>query len=387
MFSKKFPRAIATAIALLFASPLAFAGFGFGHGHDRDRGRNHDGAVFTATNAADGNRVLVFDRSFNGALELADSFPTGGMGTGAGLGNQSGLVLSRDGHWLLTVNAGSQEVSLFEVVDDVLVLRDIVPSGGAMPLSIAVDHNLVYVLNGGGDSGTPDNITGFTLSPDDGRLIAIAGSTRALSDDAVGPAQIGFNPWGNVLVVTEKMTNQLTTFTVGNDGLASAGDPQASAGETPFGFAFDRWGRLFVSEAAGGAPNASTLSSYWLNGSGVLTAITSSAPTMQTAACWVALDFFGRHAYTTNTGSSSLSGFRISHDGSLSLLDPDGVTAMTGAGSMPIDEALTKDGRFLYALSAGSNTISGFRVRGDGSLEPVETESGLPAGTNGLAAQ
>jgi 6-phosphogluconolactonase (cycloisomerase 2 family) len=310
------------------------------------------------------------------------------MGTGAGLGNQSGLVLTENGRWLLAVNAGSAEVSLFEVAGgDVLVLRDIVPSGGATPLSIAVDHNLVYVLNGGGSAAQPDNITGFVLTRDDGRLTPLPGSTRTLSGDAVGPAQIGFNPRGSVLVVTEKGTNLVTTFTVDDDGLASTAIPQASSGETPFGFAFDRRGRLFVSEAFGGAPDISALSSYNVGWDGSLTTITGSAATHQTAACWVALDKSGRHAYTTNTGSSSLTGFRIAHDGSLTLIDADGATAKTPAGSGPIDMALTNDGRFLYTLAGGTNTISGFRVKANGDLDPVETQGGLPAGTSGLVAR
>jgi 6-phosphogluconolactonase (cycloisomerase 2 family) len=379
MFSTKLTRAAAVASALLLSCSLALADSGRGH-------RRSGGTLFTTTNSVDGNRVLVFDRSPSGALKLAESFPTGGFGTGAGLGNQGGIVLTPNGDWLLTVNAASAEVSLFEVVDDVLVLRDIVPSGGAVPLSVAVDHNLVYVLNGG-DAGSPNNITGFTLSASAGRLTALPGSTRALSGDAVAPAQISFSPWGGVLVVTEKGTNMITTFTVGDDGLASNANPQPSSGMTPFGFAFDRNGRLFVSEAFGGALDASAMSSYAVSGSGILTTISPTVPTHQTAACWVALDLTGRFAYTTNTGSSSISGYRIAPAGAISPLDADGVTASTGAGSSPIDVALTKDGRFLYALSGGANTITGFRVRGDGSLDPVETEGDLPIGTNGLAAR
>jgi 6-phosphogluconolactonase (cycloisomerase 2 family) len=273
-------------------------------------------------------------------------------------------------------------------VDDLLVLRDIVPSGGARPLSIAVHNHLVYVLNGGGSEDEPDNITAFRLWEDGGLLTPIEDSTRALSGDNVGPAQVSFNPWGSVLAVTEKATNMISTFTVGAGGLASMAQPQASNGPTPFGFAFDRWGRLIVSEAAGGAPGASTVSSYNVNGAGILSVITASTPTMQSAACWIALDKLGRHAYTTNTGSSTISGFEVSFAGALTLLNDDGITASTGAGSSPIDMALTNDGRFLYALSGGDNTtITGYQVNRDGSLEPVEMLPGLPEGANGLAAR
>jgi 6-phosphogluconolactonase (cycloisomerase 2 family) len=240
------------------------------------------------------------------------------------------------------------------------------------------------VLNGG---GTVNNITGFVLDDNEGRLIPIPGSTRGLSGDSVGPAQVSFNPLGNILVVTEKGTNMITTFTVDNSGVASMAIPQASNGETPFGFTFDRWGRLFVSEAWGGAAGASTVSSYSVGNDGMLTTLTGALPTTQSAACWIALDKFGRHAYATNTASSTITGLNIAHNGTLSLIDPDGVTASTGTGSSPIDMALSRDGRFMYALSGGTNAITGYRVGHDGSLHPVEPGESVPAGTNGLAAR
>jgi hypothetical protein len=49
--------------------------------------------------------------------------------------------------------------------------------------------------------------------------------------------------------------------------------------------------------------------------------------------------------------------------------------------------ALTRGSRFLYSLNSGDGTISGFRVGHDGGLDPIGGASGLPSGTNGLAAR
>src|SRR5262249_56044059 len=111
--------------------------------------------------------------------------------------------------------------------------------------------------------------------------------------------------------------------------------PQSSSGMTPFGFAFNRRGTLIVSEAFGGATGASAVSSYEVDDDGTLTLITGSAPTHQTAACWIANTANGRFTYTTNTGSSSVSGYAVDRDGALSLLDPDGITAATRAPPPP----------------------------------------------------
>jgi 6-phosphogluconolactonase (cycloisomerase 2 family) len=195
---------------------------------------------------------------------------------------------------------------------------------------------------------------------------------------------VSFDPSGELLVVTEKDTNLIDTYEVGRSGRPGVIEPQASAGATPFGFAFDRRGHLIVSEAFGGAADQSAVSSYDVV-DGLIEPITPSAGTTETAACWIVVTPNGRFAYTTNTGSDSISGYRINHRGELTLLDADGRTGVTGPG--PIDMALTHGGRFLYSLNSGDGTISGFRVRFDGSLTPIGGASGLPDGANGLAAR
>ena len=80
-----------------------------------------------------------------------------------------------------------------------------------------------------------------------------------------------------------------------------------------------------------------------------------------------------------------VSSYAVSDGGSLALLDA--VAASTGTGSAPTDLALSDNSRFLYALNSGNGTISGFRVQADGSLTPVTSATGLPAGAAGIAAR
>ena len=351
---------------------------------DNDYSRDGDkavGAVYTMSNAVEGNRVLVFNRAADGTLRAADEYATNGLGSGSGLGNQGGLVLSKGGRWLFTVNAGSDEISVFAVRRHGLVLADTVYSGGTRPVSLTVDRDLLYVLNAGSD-----DISGFKVGRH-GRLMPLPRSTRALSTSGTGPAQIEFSPDGDVLVVTEKATNRIDTYLVGEDGLTTGPLVHDSVGATPFGFAFDRRGRLIVTEAAGGAFEASSVTSYYVAGNGALQVIDAAVPTTETAACWVVITRNGRFAYTTNTGSGSVSGYRIGRDGSLSLLDPDGRSGVTGAGSAPIDMALSRNSRFLYTLNSGNNTLSAFRVGAKGTLHVIPGVSDLPLAANGLVAQ
>jgi hypothetical protein len=50
------------------------------------------------------------------------------------------------------------------------------------------------------------------------------------------------------------------------------------------------------------------------------------------------------------------------------------------------DEAITGDGRFLYALDADAHRIHGWAVGEDGTLEPIGDADGLPETVAGLAA-
>ena len=140
-----------------------------------------------------------------------------------------------------------------------------------------------------------------------------------------------------------------------------------------------------MSEAFGGAANASALSSYGFDGSAPAKPILISASvgTTQTAACWVVVTPNGRYAYVTNTGSGTISSYAVQpRSGKLALAQA--VAATAGAG--PIDAAISADGRKLYVLNAGSHTIGAYAVGGDGGLTSAAGAAGLPAGANGLAA-
>lgn len=339
--------------------------------------------VFTLSNAASGNSVIAYTRSQEGTLkQTASPYPTGGMGSGAGLGSQGALVLQPESSLLFAVNAGSNEVSVLKVKNGALQLLDVVSSGGVMPISLTVYKNLLYVLNAGANG----NITGFRID-NNGKLNPISGTTQPLSGSQAGPAQVQFSPDGKLLVVTEKMTNKITAYVVSSNGVAGAPLVQNSSGETPFGFYFNKNNQLVVSEAFGGATNQSKASSYTISDNGSIHVISASVPTNQTAACWVIVTSNGQYVYTANTGSGSITGFKIASDGSLSRLNEDGRTGITGEGSKPADMALSKNSHHLYDLNSGTQSISVFSVNGnDGSLKWLQEIKGLPVGVAGLAA-
>jgi len=328
------------------------------------------GAVYTMTNNAASNEVVIFTRDEDGVLTKAGSVATGGTGFGSALdalGSQGSLALSQDNRWLLAVNAGSNEISVFMVSPDGLELADKVGSGGALPVSVTVFHDLVYVLN----AGTSPNITGFYLSYR-GELVPLKDSTRSLGPG--GFAQVGFDPFGQTLVVTDKADNRILVFSLDNEGLPSMNPVTSmSHGSTPFGFIFDQRGHLLVVEAGSDA-----VSSYNILHNDTLQVISPSVANGQKAACWIAGSERG-YVFTANPGSGTVSSYKLQgKNGSLILLN-----GAAGSGNTPLDVATTADSRFLYALDPSAGGVDMFQIQPDGSL----TNLGSAAGSLSIFAQ
>src|SRR5437763_1651976 len=361
----------------------------------RSRPTPHDrnlqaGAVYVLTNQVE-NTVAVFRRGADGTLTSAGEFSTGGAGDPVAqpgdpptdpLASQGALILAEGNQFLFAVNAGSNQISVLQITSSGLNLIGVFDSGGVRPISLTVHENLLYVLNEG---GTP-NITGFTVA-DDGTLTPLAGSTQPLiGGTGADPAQVNFNPDGTLLTVTEKMGNRLDTYTVDAAGLASPPIDNASSGMTPFGFAFNNPGFLVVSEAFGGTPNASAVSSYSAGDDGVLSVISASVPDSQTAACWVVIVNNGQLALVFNTVSGTIASYQVrADDVALTLINA--VAADGGPDSALRDMALNNSSRFLYVQAAGGVEVRSFRVEQDGSLTLIDTDAGLPFGAQGIAAK
>jgi 6-phosphogluconolactonase (cycloisomerase 2 family) len=336
-------------------------------------------AVYVQTNDKTNNAVLAFARLADGRLAAVCRFETGGRGTGEPhLPSQSSLALSDDAAWLLVVNAGSDELSLFEVQGDGLRLADCVGSGGGVPTSVAVHGLLVYVLN-----SATSNISGFEIR--DGRLVELDGSARPLSRADADPAQIAFSADGTTLVVTERGTDSISTYTVDAEGLATGPATIAASGKTPYGFDFTPGGEVIVTEAFGGNVGEAAASSYSLTAPGVLAPLSNSVGDTRSEVCWAAVTNDGRFAYVTNFGDGTISSYAIDDDGTLAL--HDAVAASTRLGQAGVrDEAISRDGRYLYAIDSDAQQVFGWEVGADGTLATVGAFGGVPETVAGLAA-
>lgn len=344
----------------------------------REAGSGH---VYLLSNMVEGNNVLDYSRAQDGSLTLTGTWPTGDIGTGGGLGSQGAVILGNsddegEQKLLFAVNAGSNSISTFKVRKNGLQLISTVNSGGIRPISITQSHNLVFVLNAGGDG----NISGFRLK-ENGILQAIPNSSRPLSTTNSAPAQVSFVNNGKVLVVTEKATNVIISYTVSKSGMPGFMHSLASANTTPFGFAVNG-NKIYVTEAAGGMPGASTVSSYRINEDGAISLITGPVSAGQGAACWAVITDNNKYVYATNAGSNSISSFNVGNSGSISVKE-----AVAGsAGGGPSDAALSRGSKYLYVRIGSTASVSAYKVADNGILSDVQTVTGLPVGTAGIIA-
>jgi 6-phosphogluconolactonase len=338
------------------------------------------GYTYIDGNTATANTIDAFARHANGSVTplAGGTFAAGGAGTGAGLASQGAIQGTRDGRYLLAVDAGSNQVSVLRVTPGgvpVLVGHP-VPSGGNQPVSIAVSPTgLVYVANSGAGGS---NYTGFRLSPG-GTLTPIGGSTFAVPDGA-GLGDVFFNAFGNHLVGTRTGTSQIDSFVVlpGGRLLAAPGSPFTGQGLGKLGAEFSpaRPSQLFVSNAHNGA-GLGTVSAYHDGLLGRLIPVGASPyPDGQTAPCWVEISHDGRYLFTVNTASGNISSYAINPGGSLTLI---GSTPIAGGGA-DIDARLSPDGRTLSVDGSGAHILSVFAVSGGHLTEEPSSPTPLPAG-------
>lgn len=351
---------------LLAAAAVAPASASASPGH----GSPVVGHVYLDDNTTSGNTIAGFDRHADGSLtaEPGSPFAAGGAGTGSGLASQGAIQISPDGRFVIAVDAGSNQISVLRIEPGgaLSLVRDgVASSGGALPVSIAIHGDLVYVANAGA-AGT--NYSGFRLSPD-GQLHPIPGATALLPAESQ-PGDVLFNPDGTRLVGTRVGTSEIDSFTVDAHGrlIAAPGSPFPAQGLGPFGSEFrpTEPDQLFVSNAHNGGAGSGTVSAFRDGADGTLTPIgTSPFADLQTAPCWVEISPDGRFLFTVNTASGTISRYAITRGGTLTLL---GSTPVSGAGGVgAVDARLSPNGRWLFVDESAAHAVGTFIVD-DGNL-------------------
>lgn len=389
---------------------------GHSGGEHRDA-KGAAGAVYSMSNDPRRNTIVLFNRDMEGKLRPAGTYATGGTGSGGFEDAANGVVLGdatgeaapnnliERTRFLFVVNAGSNSIAVFRVNEDdaangkkdALELVTVQPSGGEKPVSVTVNHGLLYVLHSGetvdGEIALPNcttgalpSITGFRVSAT-GQLTAIPGSTRQLSGDAnSGCAQVSFSPNGRTLVVTERLARDedpsgpvgdegaINTYVMNADGTPGAHQIFDATGQGPFGFTFNKAGALLTTEQFDGPMGVGlgAAAGYTLSASGMLTATSGSVQNGGTDTCWFVVTDNGTYGYATSFfAGGRISLYQVGANGSLVLLDGTADRGNAGLGASDMVLSLASD--HLYQLNSFDGTINEYRVGATGGLTLVQT--------------
>jgi len=319
--------------------------------------------VFSMTNELD-NSVVALMRDSMGTLSCPKVYKTGGSGTGLQqvdpLGSQGSITLSSDGRFLFVVNAGSNSISTFHICEWGLTLVSVVPSGGVFPNSLTVNNHNLYVTNSGNPPQIPANVTGFHIESD-GHLSIISGSQKPLSSDNAQSKCIVSSVFGDKLVVSEGVTNNLSVYEVNRDGSLEGPIVNPSNGIGPFGSAYLNNNLLLVTEVTTNA-----LSSYKVTDNGILNVISGSVLNNQSATCWVSVTPNENRAYTSNAGNGTITLYNINHEGVLTVVES--IPSTPNRTGSPIDSGIDLCGQNFYVLNGGEGSISVFEIEEDGHL-------------------
>jgi 6-phosphogluconolactonase (cycloisomerase 2 family)/PKD repeat protein len=201
--------------------------------------------------------------------------------------------------------------------------------------------------------GPGNRIFGFGVGTDGG-ISALGGFpiTNQQTPSGLVPSPDGTKLYASV-------ASGVQAYSVSSDGTTTPDQAGVIAAQTtPSALAIDRAGtRLFVTNAGSG-----TVSRYTITPLGLSPVFGATAT--GTSPDGIAITPDGAHVYVANGGT----------DHNISILD--GTGAATGLTAEPAGNgvsglAITPDGTKLYAANTGDDTISGWTINSDGTLDPL----------------
>ena len=362
----------------------------------------------------DANAVLAYRHMSDGSLVPLPGSPF--LTHGAGVGNPNEvlgpddtddpLIVSPDGQYLLAVNGGSNTIAVFAIGRDGSLLS--VPgspfaSGGQTPCSIAVNGRFVYVANKSFDplhtiTQLP-NYVSFSIDGG-GRLEQVPGSKVEVAAGS-SPSQVLVSNDHRFLFATDFLgfmlgsKDEQAVGTLVSFDLSGVGSLKWAPG-APYVLPASDGGALGLAIHPSypilyvGFPVAGAFGVYSIDES---TGSLSLQHTVSAgaAACWLRTDADGRHLYVLNSGENSVGVYSLASPGSPVFLSK----LILKNGGSPLasgDFALgfSPDGGTLYVVGQDINPSMGgdfnvlhvLKVAGDGGVTEPADPMQLPVGSD-----
>lgn len=317
------------------------------------------------------NTVSAFSVGPDGVLTPlpGSPFATGGSSLSGGSFATNRIAVSTVGNFLFAANILSADMSVFKIDSHTGALTLVSGSPFAIPtflpggaISVTPTPNGHFLIAAGNSTNFDAIIAIFTISSN-GELVPVAGSPFSTM---VNPFGIRISPDGQFLAVGGA---EVEMFRIGPEGsLTSLGLTNGSNQGFPLGVDIDCSSSLLY---AGEATQSSIVDGYHIGTDGKLTPVDGSPfqPGVGSDSSVVVLSPDDNTLFVSNQLSNSITAFRVTQDGGLSLV-PGSPFSIQGPDSFAIAAgmATSQDGSFLYVTNFFPNSIAVFQVGSDGSL-------------------
>ena len=202
------------------------------------------------------------------------------------------------------------------------------------------------------------------------------------------PAGIVVNSAGTFAYVVNRSQDSVSMYKIDRTtGILSplivSGSSTVGTGSIPVGIAISPNGNFLYVTNTGNPSNDSaigcdttqincnlngTVSMYTINSQGTLTSI-GTKRTSGTLPNIITIDPAGSYAYVTNHGSDSITQFKINGDGSLSYV----LCSTQDTGWFPVGMSINPDGEYAYVANLGSHNIWMYSISSrTGKLTPLK---------------
>jgi 6-phosphogluconolactonase (cycloisomerase 2 family) len=313
-------------------------------------------SVYVIQNSAVSNQIAAFQQDpATGSLGLIETYPTGGLGRPSIDGNSSHALVAR-GQYLFAVNSGDHSISAFEVLTGgTLKLQGRYPSGGYVPVSLAIHRDHLLVLHQGAISeGLHGGISAFRITREGSLQPIPSAHFDYLPGDL--PVDVLASPTSDVFSVSLKLAGNVDLFRLSKDGFILRTDSIGGLQE-PFGGAalperslgskrIDL--RNFFAVTQGKEEQPGVLA-FKTSSRGAVQQMNQSIRPELLDPCWAALHPDGKRLWVSAFARRSLSLYALGKNGVLQWVS-DFAPIDQGPGGLDI--AISSDGLYLFRLSA-----------------------------------
>ena len=358
--------------------------------------------IYLESNSTAANSVFAFKFDFTTAPTLISITPAGGIGVfdkTFALGpfdSDQNLIENPEGTLLFAVNSGSNSIAVFLINSDgslTAVNGSPFPSGGSDPVSLGLNGTILTVVNKDQDPAQNDNLvlpnyTTFNVSPWNGSLTPIAGSTVSVAYGS-SPSQALIASRGSVVFGADFLGGLLQSFRLDEDGRLRQNLPQALpdsvfTGQTalhgPLGMrTHPKLPILYVDITL-----INEVAVYTYDERGNLSFVRAVADS-GAAPCWAVVNRAGTRLYATNTGDNSVEVYDLTDP-----FNPVDIQhfVMEGTTGAPFSTVLDESDQWLFVSSEQStatattaaNAFHTLKVGAEGMLTEPFSPTVLPIG-------